>query len=662
MQKLPKITKILSVLTFSSLVLSSFVSLSIKAQTTQKTYHVSTSGLDSNNGTSQATAFKSVSKVNSLNLVAGDSVLFKCGDTWQGESLDISKSGTTANKITFGSFPTANCANKPVLSGSKSITGWTATSSRPGVFEANLSSGSNMGNFPNGINGIFKNNERLQFGRTPNINAASGGYTPITAQNSGNQVTIAGLPNKNWTGASVHIMGMRWYILNRTITGNNGNTLNLNANAGCWGGNCAAGGGWGAWVDNSIETLDQEGEWYFDKATNKAYIFSSSTPANIEGSVILKTDNRAWGGINLGKDFDRNGISNVIVHNFEVKNWYRHGISTPTNLAETENNNLIIKNNTIGNIEEKGINLGTWVFDAKDGRQSNWRGGYNQTFENNLIDGANHFGIDTYSRNSQFIGNTIKNIGLIKNLTNSGMGCGFEGGNCTENGNGIMIRTSNVADTGRENLIKFNNIQKTGYNGIDVFGQNNTLEKNYIDEPCYSKGDCGGVRNFGGASAKNTIIKDNIITNSVGNTDGANTTFKELFGFGLYIDYDSDNAVVTGNTVIGSSNSGLIFIDSPNGKIENNTVYGNAKGTTGREEISINSNKTTTTFTGNVAYSIKPETVALHIDNKDRITSSNNNYFFNPYGINEFAVNGNSSFKTLAPLKTHPGKDGNSKT
>jgi hypothetical protein len=48
-------------------------------------YYVSFSGgNDSYAGTSTDKPFKTMTKVNGLNLTAGDQVLFQCGDTWQG--------------------------------------------------------------------------------------------------------------------------------------------------------------------------------------------------------------------------------------------------------------------------------------------------------------------------------------------------------------------------------------------------------------------------------------------------------------------------------------------------------------------------------------------------------------------------------------------------
>lgn len=89
------------------------------------TYYVSMSGgLDSNDGLSPSTPFKTIAKVNALNLQPGDRVLFKCGDVWRGEMLRIEESGSADNPITFSSYPTTDCANKPIISGSQPIADW----------------------------------------------------------------------------------------------------------------------------------------------------------------------------------------------------------------------------------------------------------------------------------------------------------------------------------------------------------------------------------------------------------------------------------------------------------------------------------------------------------------------------------------------------------
>lgn len=239
-------------------------------------YYVSSStGEDENNGLSEGAPFATVSKVNGLNLQPGDSVLFKCGDVWRADPLVITRSGTAGSPVTFGTYP-AGCADKPVLSGARPIAGWTLSSGS--VYVAHLGQGANAGKFAHGVNQLFRGDARLPMGRWPNLDEGDAGYAAIDAQPGAAQFRDAALPAVDWRGAVAHIRGMRWYILNRQVTGVSGTTLTLGANLDCWDGNCA---GWGYFLNNHRATLDREGEWYYDAATQQLYLYSTGgAPAN----------------------------------------------------------------------------------------------------------------------------------------------------------------------------------------------------------------------------------------------------------------------------------------------------------------------------------------------------------------------------------------------
>jgi hypothetical protein len=79
------------------------------------TYFVAAGGSDSNNGTSGATPWQTVAKVNGTAFSAGDSILFNRGDAWYGTSLVVPSSGSSGAPITFGAYGSG--AN-PMLKGS----------------------------------------------------------------------------------------------------------------------------------------------------------------------------------------------------------------------------------------------------------------------------------------------------------------------------------------------------------------------------------------------------------------------------------------------------------------------------------------------------------------------------------------------------------------
>ncbi len=634
------------------------------------TYYVSSSdGHDSDDGLSQVNAFQTIDPVNSLSLQPGDTILFKCGDTWRGEMLTIEESGTAAHPITFGSYPTTNCANKPIFTGAETITGWIAQGGN--IYRADLSAGGNAGKFPIGLNQLFQSDSRLPFGRWPNIGQTGfdNGYSNVDGYPTANQLQDNELPAGDWTGARIHLKGIRWYILNRRVDSDSGSTLTLNDNLNCYDGGCASNGGWGYWVSNHLATLDQNGEWFYDAATNRVYLYSNGgSPSNIEGSVIFDDSDTYLGGIILGRHLQQH-ISYVTIDNFEIKNWFSHGITTPTNWQNNDNDNIIIRNNHIKNVDSTGIKLTAWVWDNTGGVVTGWRGGHNLSIENNVIDGANHFGIDSYAYNSTFSDNEIKNIGLITNLNQSGMGCGITGANCTENGDGLRLKLDNATFSSHHNTVRYNRLEKIGAQGMDVFGHTNTIEYNVINQACYSKGDCGAVRTFGrtnlGASnVYDNILRSNIIIDTVGNTDGVNNTFKPLFGIGLYIDNYSRDTVVTGNTIISSTIDGVLFQNST-GSIQNNVLYNNNVGSMSRGQVGVyHSTSQVASLNNNVMYGLNyidaftfAKTLHMESATHSNLTASNNNYFFNPYRSDNISV---GSFRTLAQWQSDTGFDTNS--
>ncbi|MFZ0548162.1 MAG: choice-of-anchor D domain-containing protein [Candidatus Promineifilaceae bacterium] len=630
------------------------------------TYYVSSStGSDANNGLAQAAPFATITHVNGLNLQPGDTVLFKCGDTWRTQSLVVTRSGTSGSPITFSSYPTA-CANKPIFSGAQSISGWSVYNGS--IYVADLTTGGNTGLFQDGVNQLFEGETRLPFGRWPNLNTANGGYATIDSQ-SGSNITDNQLPAGNWSGARAHIKGMRWYILNRSVTNDSGSTLTLNAFPDCWGGDCA---GWGYFLNNHLNTLDQPGEWFYDEDTHRVYLYHNGTPANITGSVVIDgADEGFYGGIILGEHL-QDEINYVVIDNLEVSRWFDNGITTPRNLELTDNSHLTIRNMTVRDVDNAGIFLATWVWNA--GPNSGWRGGHDLLIENNLIERANHTAVNSYTTNSTFRNNTIRDIALIENLGRDGMGCPLDqsGGYCTRDGMAMRFPVDQPAFSGFGNTIEYNRLEKTGSSGIQMFGGSSTIQNNIIQQSGYAKGDNGGISVYGSGSfattnAHDITIQHNIIISATGNTDGAIASFKPLFGIGIYIDNAADNITIADNTVIGSTIDGILMQNS-RGSVTGNTVYNNNAGTMSRGQIGLYGSPTqVTSLSNNILYGlnyIDPFTFAktLHTESAGaaNIGTADYNYYFNPYRSDNISINFN--LQTLAQWQSSSGLDAHSKT
>ncbi|MBF0608932.1 MAG: FG-GAP-like repeat-containing protein [Candidatus Magnetobacterium sp. LHC-1] len=648
-----------------TIVLTIVLTLPLWAQT----YYVSSStGVDSNDGRTQTTPFMSVTKVNSLNLTAGDQVLFKCGDTWRVETLIVTKSGTETNPITYSSYP-QGCEDKPILSGSRPISGWEPYSGN--IYVADLTKGNNTGMFTRGINQLFKNGKRLRLGRWPNTGEADNGYSTIDGAPNLKTIVDNELPNADWTNAVVHIKGMRWYIINREVTGSSGTTLSLAVDTECWYG-CT---GWGYFINNHMATLDQDGEWYYDSASNKVYLYSATgSPADaaMEGSVVVEGDAKFMGAIILGLHL-KTHITDVVIENLVIKNWFANGITTPQNLETDDNNRIVIRNNLIKDVDSIGLNLSTWVWNASNGA-SGWRGGHNQTITGNVIDGANHYGITSYAYGTVFEDNEIRDIGLVENAGRSGIGCGYDGGEgaCSECGNGMRFRVDNVAYSSHSNTIRYNRVLRSGYSGIMEFGSNELIENNYVKEACFSKGDCGGIHVYGRNSLSSTpahdvTIRNNIVVDTIGNTDGVITGYRPLFGMGIYIYNYAKDVEVTGNTIINSSVDGILYGASSTGLVNNNTMYDNSSGsmdTRGQAGFYYEGGTNIKEFKDNILYGLRGGARTLVVSDKNVITASDRNYYFHPFlpkSIFSEEVYSSAKYMNLQDWRAYSGQDANSR-
>lgn len=83
-------------------------------QQTSKTYYIdATNGNDANNGNSENTSWKTLSKVNETTFNPDDKILFKSGEVWNGQLL-LKGSGSEGKPIIVNSY---GSGNKPIFNG-----------------------------------------------------------------------------------------------------------------------------------------------------------------------------------------------------------------------------------------------------------------------------------------------------------------------------------------------------------------------------------------------------------------------------------------------------------------------------------------------------------------------------------------------------------------
>jgi parallel beta-helix repeat protein len=91
-------------------------------------YYVKSDGNDNLDGRSDATAWKSIAKVNKYRFVTGDDVYLKCGGTWNGVQLLVDWDGSSQNQTIIGAYHLDNgkevhgvSGNKPVIDGNHKV-------------------------------------------------------------------------------------------------------------------------------------------------------------------------------------------------------------------------------------------------------------------------------------------------------------------------------------------------------------------------------------------------------------------------------------------------------------------------------------------------------------------------------------------------------------
>lgn len=82
----------------------------VKSHTEPQVYYVSSEGNDESAGTSQATSWKSLERVNAETFIPGDKILFKRGDKWQNKTLYPKGSGGEGKPIKIASYGDSQAA------------------------------------------------------------------------------------------------------------------------------------------------------------------------------------------------------------------------------------------------------------------------------------------------------------------------------------------------------------------------------------------------------------------------------------------------------------------------------------------------------------------------------------------------------------------------
>ncbi|MEO8664241.1 MAG: right-handed parallel beta-helix repeat-containing protein [Ignavibacteria bacterium] len=534
-------------------------------------YYVSATGNDGNSGTSTSTPWKSIAKVNtSMNtFLPGDKILFNKGDVFEGE-IKVTKSGTSGNEITFDSY---GAGLNPKITGFKKITGWTIYSGN--IYEVNVN---------DTISNLYVNGTLMTIARFPDS-----GWLRVDSPNGTNGFSDAALTQGAgyWNGANCRIRTTNWCY--ETIIVSSFSSANITFSSPS---QYAINSDYGYYLDNKLNLLTTENEWYYDKSTHKIYLYApgginpnSMTidgAAHIDGFVIT--------------------ASNILIQNLTIEGYKEEGIEVPNS------NNVSIKNCSINKNDKTGITIY----------------GNNHLIENNVLQDNLNTGIVSNIFNGNILNNNINRTGLIPGYGKNSWGY-----------IGVIMGQYGT-------VFKNNIIDSSGYSGISTIG-NNRVENNYVDYSCLILNDGAAI---GFDMADGLQIINNVFSNTISDKSSCPIGAYTL-AYGIYFgNRDLKNILVSGNTIASNRSVGMYVdnsITSDNFQILNNTFYNNFT-----SQILL-SNYSSTSFKpvfnniirGNIFYSLNSEQSSMvqkmyYYPTFSDFGTFDSNYYCNPY--NELVI------------------------
>ncbi|HVT84108.1 MAG TPA: tandem-95 repeat protein [Chitinophagaceae bacterium] len=569
-----------------------------------------------------ATPWQSLNKLNSFfsSLQPGDSVLFKCGDTFYG-NLIIGRSGSPGSPIVLASY---GIGAKPIITGFSSVTSWTNVSGN--IWESSSAvSSSSM------LNMVIVSGAFQPIGRYPKLTDADSGYLTFQSHSGTSSITssqIASAPS--FTGGQVVIRATHWLLNKGTISSQTSTTVSYTPiTTFTVAPTYEPNDNFGFFFQNHVNACTTQGDWYYNTSTKKIGMYSSGTPLGVKVAAIDTLVNLSSKSYLTFIDIEFTGANNFA--------FWATGASYIT-----------ISNCTIS-------------YCGVDAIRSQNSSASHITVSNCNISYANNCGVlDRSSTYWTFQNDTITNIGLVAGMGVSGDGSNYSG-------------TANLGDN---SLFQYNILKNIGLTAMNFSG-GLTIQYNYIDSFGLVLDDCAGIGC--NTSPSSATIQNNIVLNGIGAPDGTPTGIGGGSANGIYIDDDSPNKIILNNTVAFMQQLGMEIHNSSNIVISANTLFNNGShvlpGDNGGAGIGIGEDNYGSTLIRNLTMSnnilvyTNTDNAILRVSSiNDDISSFgtfDNNYYCNPLINNPdllfYRNPSGPNWVTLSGWQSFSGQDAHSK-
>lgn len=569
-------------------------------------YYISSSdGSDSDNGTSEATAFLTLAKLNSVTLVAGDQVLLKRGDTWF-ETLTVNQSGSAGNVITYGAY---GSGSKPVISGFTTVSAWTDLGG--GIQESTSAVTSSLT-----MNLVTFQDTLQPMGRWPKADSANAGYRNFQSHSGNTSITSDTISTAaSFVGGEVVIRKFNYVLDRGRISAQTSTTVTYAQPIAVQQYSQFANvtppnpiNGFGFFFQNHINACTRLGEWAYDTITSKLQMyFGGASPASytikvtaidilvsISSKNYITFDNISITGANVQAVKITTG-TNIIFNACDISYCGVTAIEATGNTT-----NISIIGCTITNCNNNALTCGTtpsWVVQNT----------------------------------------TINKVGAIR-------GMGLSGAACYEA----------ISYIGDKSLLEYNIIKNIGYNGIAFRGDSVIVRYNLIDSFNTILTDGGAIYTYAETTKFGRRIYNNIVLNGIGDFKGSPAGYGPIT-FGIYTDGGARNIEITNNTLAHCAFGGMELNYPQNVTVTGNTLYNN-----GLNGVQSNSSAgflidrsggaiTGLTIKNNIAFAKLPEQLIIYTNTPSNNFSTwgaiDSNYYCRPIdepsGINGIVGFGN---------------------
>jgi len=500
------------------------------ASVSQRAYYVSNSGNNSNNGQTPATAWNTSGKVNGFTFSAGDSILYKRGDTFA-DSLIIPR-----NTLFIGSYGTGA---KPILSTAQTLSSWTLYGGN--IYYATVTTSTDD------LRMVTVNSVPVEMGRYPNSDSANGGYLTYESYSGGVSITDAQLTGTpDWTGAWVVIRKNRWTADCGTITSHSGTTITYNVTEQNKNGNYGTtpsspgNNNYGYFIENDLRTLNKNTEWYFDPATKRLYMYFSASPSLsvvkvATGDVLINCSNK----------------QNITIRDLDLQYCNRSGIYSKLGSA------VAVRNCDIKNVGQTGVQ----IFQVN-----------NATIDSCTALWCLVTGYQIYNG-----GSNVNMTATNSSATNCGKFIGLGWTSDFAAGVGMAMLG------GKNNTIKNNFVLSTGRDSYKVTGTNVLCEKliglnadSVLDDQGVFYSFQDGTDDLPGTVDTNLTIRYCYFGNGIGNPYGANST--QYLSQGIYLDGRRQDVHIYGNKIFNTPLRGIHTNNGGDINIHDNIIYNTGYG------------------------------------------------------------------------------------